>query len=251
MIPVLEDASIALALLAALILGLDAGFRVGRRAERAGRSAAGSQVGAIQGAVLGLLGLLLAFSFAAAASRFMERQDLIAQEANAIGTSWLRAELLDEPQRSELRAALQDYTAHRIELGLRMTHGWTPPMQAEVEQRHARIWRAASGGVARRPELALAVLNPVNEVLDLHALRINATLKGLPALVQILLIACSLLAVAVIGYGCGMDGERRWLLNLSLALLIASALWVTFDLDHPRRGLLQLSDQPLKDLKFE
>ena len=248
---ILEDVSVAFWLLVALMVALEAGFRAGRRAGPSELAGAGGQVGAIQGAVLGLLGLLLAFSFAAAGTRFMERQDLIAQEANAIGTAWLRAGLIEEPHATELRAALQAYTAHRLELSSRMPRGWKPERLAEVERHHSRIWNAASAGVARRPELALAVLTPVNELIDVHSLRVAATIKHVPSLVMGLLVASSLLAVAVIGYGCGTDGHRRWLLTLSLTILIASSLWITIDLDHPRRGLLRLSDAPLQGLKFE
>lgn len=85
----IDDLSVALALFAFLFASLEAGFRAGRRAIRAEDASAMSQIGAIQGAVLGMLGLLLAFSFAAAGARFLERQDLIVQEANAIGTAWL------------------------------------------------------------------------------------------------------------------------------------------------------------------
>jgi len=247
----LADVSIALGLLAVMLLALEVGYRAGRRAGRDEAAGVGGQVGAIQGAVLGLLGLLLAFSFAAAGSRFLERQELIAQEANALGTSSMRANLLDEPQRSDLLEALSAYAAHRLQATASLRHGLDPAVSAEVERLHDRIWRAASQGVARRPEYALAVLNPVNEVVDLHSLRAYAGLKRLPALVLGLLIACSLVAVAVIGYGCGMDGLRRRFLTWSLVLLISSALWITIDLDQPRRGLLQLDDSPLRALKFE
>jgi len=251
MLDVVTDFSIAAGLLAAMLVALDAGFRAGRRAAESEDHGASGQVGAIQGAVLGLLGLLLAFSFAAAGSRFVERQDLIAQEANAIGTAWLRADLLAEPQRSELRAALEAYTAHRVAAVSQLQNGWNDAVLAEVERLQARIWQAARDGVATRAELALAVLAPVNETFDVHSLRVNAALKHLPYLVTGLLVVCSLLAVNVIGYGCGLDGRRRWLLTVSLAILISSALWITIDLDNPRRGLLQLDDAPLRSLKFE
>jgi hypothetical protein len=133
---------------------------------------------------------------------------------------------------------------------VRQAHGWEASALAEVDQLHARIWRAASAGVRARPELALLILPPVNEVLDVHALRVNATRKHIPGLVLGLLLTSSLLAITVIGYGCGMDGHRRWPLTLSLTLLIAGSLWITIDLDHPRRGLLRLNDAPLQALVF-
>jgi hypothetical protein len=245
----LEESLVPLALLALLLFSLEVGFRRGRRAAAEHDVAAGSQVGAIQGALLGLLGLLLAFSFAAAGSRFLDRQDLIVEEANAIGTAFLRADLLAEPHRSELRQALKRYTDHRIRLSASLQAGLPRDAQTEVDGLHARIWSAASQGVAARPEAMLAVLNPVNEVIDLHATRLAAARKHLPGPVLGLLIVCSGLALAVIGYGCGLGGRRRAPLSVPLALVVAAALWITIDLDYPRRGLLQLSDAPLKALK--
>jgi len=102
-----QDVSLAAGVLILILLpqesrvssGATCDSRAGRRRDAPGRP--------LQGAILGLLGLLLAFSFAAAGARFLERQDLIVQEANAIGTAYLRADLLDELYRSELRAALK------------------------------------------------------------------------------------------------------------------------------------------------
>ncbi len=248
---VLEDLSIAIGLFGLLLFSLEAGFRTGHRAFEEGDAGSGPQVGAIQGAVLGLLGLLLAFSFAAAGGRFLERQDLIVQEANAIGTAFLRADLLDEPHRSELRAALKRYTEHRIQVSATLRKGLDPSALSEVARLHARIWSAAIAGVAARPASTLAVLPPVNQVIDLHATRLAAGRKHLPSLVLGLLIACSALAVGVIGYGCGMGGRRRAPLTVSLAVLIGTGLWITIDLDHPRSGLMQLSDAPLQALKLD
>jgi hypothetical protein len=248
---VIQDISVAVGLLVMLLVALEFGFRAGRRAATNTDPQAGGQVGAIQGAILGLLGLLLAFSFAAAGGRFLERQDLIVTEANAIGTAYLRADLLDEPHASELRAALKRYTEHRIELATRLRQGLPPGAAAEVEGLHSGIWNAAIAGVTASPAAMLGVLPPVNEVIDLHSTRIAAGRKHLPMPVVGLLIACSVLSMGVIGYGSGIGGRRRAPLTISLALLIATALWITIDLDYPRAGLLQLSDAPLKALTFD
>jgi hypothetical protein len=112
------------------------------------------------------------------------------------------------------------------------------------------IWAAARAGVADRPAVALAVLGPVNEVIDLHTVRLAAGRKHLPLPVVGLLVACSLLAIGVIGYGNGLGGERSATLTVPLVILISSALWITIDLDHPRAGLIQLSDAPLAALKL-
>ena len=115
--------------------------------------------------------MLLAFSFAAAGARFVERQDLIVQEANAIGTAYLRADLLEESQASELRSALRRYTEHRVALSRHLRNVLSAADLEEVARLQARIWRAARAGVAARPGALVSVLPPVNELIDLHATR--------------------------------------------------------------------------------
>ena len=233
-----------------MLVSLEVGFRAGLRAGAQGGAQSGGQVGAIQGATLGLLGLLLGFSFAGAASRFIERQDLIVQEANAIGTAYLRADMLDDPYRSALREQLSRYLEHRIKASERLRDGVTPQIQAEVARFHDAIWKAASDGARAKPAAMVVVLPPVNDVIDLHTTRVAAGRKHLPALVLGLLVACSAMSIAVIGYGWGLTGRRSPVMTAVLALLIAAALWTTIDLDYTRAGLLQVSDVPLKELKL-
>jgi hypothetical protein len=239
------------ALVGVLLAALELGFRMGLRVASEEQAHGTSQVGAIQGALLGLLGLLLAFSFAAAGGRFLERQDLIVQEANAIGTATLRADLLDEPYSSSLRSALQRYTQVRLTASAQLPHGLDPGLMAEMERAQGEMWRAAADGVRARPTSMLAVLEPVNAVIDFHASRLAAGRKHIPLLVMGLLIACSILSIAVLGFGCGLGRRRSTVMTGSLALLIATSLWITIDLDHPRAGWIRLSDAPLQALKFD
>ena len=97
----------------------------------------------------------------------------------------------------------------------------------------------------------LAMLAPVNEVIDLHATRVATIEKHLPPLVLMSLIASSLLAVWAIGYGAGLVGPRHVPLTFALTILIGLTLWITIDLDRPRAALIQLSDTPLEALKLE
>jgi len=236
--------------LAGLMLALEIGFRLGRRAAQDGEAGANAQIGVVQGALLGLLGLLLGFSFSAAGSRFLEKQDLILQEANAIGTATLRADVLDEPHRTALVVALKRYAEHRVELTQRLPFRVEPADLAEADRLHGVIWRAAIDGVASKPTAAVSVLPPVNDVIDLHATRLASGQKHIPKPVMALLTVCSLLAIGVIGYGCGVGKRRRVPLTVPLAVLIGSALWITHDLDFPRQGWIRLSDAPLQALKF-
>jgi len=242
---------IPVALLVLLLLAQESGFRCGRAATARGSGPAAGQIGALQGALLGLLALLLGFSFAGATSRFIERQDLIVTEANAIGTAYLRADVLDEPHRGALRASLKNYTERRVEASKLIRTGLPPDALAQIAIMHDTIWAAAIAGVNAKPGVTMAVLPPVNEVIDLHTLRVAARQKHIPAMVVGMLVACSLLAMAVMGYGVGMAGRRHPALHASLALLLCTALWTTIDLDYARIGILQLNDAPLEALHFD
>jgi hypothetical protein len=245
---VLAQAALGLLILLGLLLAVELGFRLGRRTlARRGEREAG-QFATVQGASLGLLALLLGFSFAGAASRFIERQDLIAEEANAIGTAWLRAELLGEPHRSELQGRIERYLAHRVEVsrGLRLSISATT--LAEIDAHLRGIWEAARAGVTASPALTLTVVAPINEVIDLHAKRVAAGQKHLPTLVMVLLVLCSVLSMATIGFGTGLGGWRCFPMTFSLAVLISAALWTTVDLDHSRVGLIRLDDSALESL---
>ena len=102
-----------------------------------------------------------------------------------------------------------------------------------------------------KPSATLPVLNPINDVIDLHSVRLAAFRKHLPMPVLALLLACSALAVGVIGYGSGLGGRRGAPFTVPMVILIASAMYITIDLDYPRAGMLTLSDEPLRSLRFE
>jgi len=242
---------VAPALLLMLLVAQEAGFRLGKRARSSEHAPTSGQMGALVGALLGLLGLLLGFSYAGAASRFIARQDLIVSEANAIGTAYLRAEMLNEPYRSSLRTALKEYTGLRLEASKALRTGIDPAVVTELMTRQDRIWSSARDGVKDKPEMAMAVLPPVNEVIDLHTLRLAAGRRHVPNLIMAMLVGCSVLSMGVLGYGAGLAGRRNALLYSSLAVLIGTALWTTIDMDYARIGLVQLSDAPLQELKFE
>jgi hypothetical protein len=240
-----EIATILL-LLAGLAGGLEAGFRLGCRATERMGAAAGTQIGGVQGAILGLLGLLLGFSFSGASGRFMERQDLIIRDASAISSAAERADFLDEPFRSTLRAQLSASVDLRVNAA-NVSGATQRQMLADLKSLHARMWRNMVQGVAARPSSMFVVVPAVGEVTDMPLRRVGAGHKHLPELVLGILVACSIIGMGVIGYGCGLCRQRNLALTLPLALLICASLWAIMDLDNPRAGLIQLEDDPLRE----
>ncbi len=241
--------AIAAGVLGGLCLVCEASFRLGHRRQRRGEGVP-EQLGTVQGAALGLLSLLLGFSFAGAGGRFIERQDLIVSEANAIGTAYLRADLLAEPYRTELRESLGRYIATRIELFETVDPTQFAAVRAASEALHADFWASAVAGVKAQPSPVTGMVIPaLNEVIDLHTARIAAIVRRLPPLVLAVVLACAAIAIAVIGYGSGLSGRPNRALSTGLAVTIAVVVYITIDLDYPRRGLLQISQEPMTALR--
>lgn len=206
-------------------------------------------MGALQGAAIGLLGLLLGFAFSGSTSRFIERQDIIIREANAIGTAALRADLLDGAHRAAFRSALRAYTDDRVMLFNEVRDTQSSAIIERLAASQEVMWNAAVAGVKDRPGIVMAVLPPVNEVIDLHSVRNAASFRHLPVAVMGLLIVCAAVAMGMIGYGCGLAGARQRATAGTLAILIAASLWTTIDLDHPKLGLIRISGEPLMEVQ--
>jgi len=228
-----------------LLLAVEIGYRLGARRRVPEDELA--HLGAAQGAALGLLGLLLGFAFAGATSRFIDRGDIIVREANAIGTAYLRADLMDDRDRDALKALLREYTEHRLALFREIHAEPGAALARTIAADQIRIWSVAANAVRPAPHLAVPVLAPINEIFDAYAERNAATRRHLPTMVLVLLMACATLALGIVGYNGGLSARRRNATSITLAVLIAAALWVTIDMDYPRAGVVSLSDASLVD----
>jgi hypothetical protein len=242
------DVLVAVGLFLGLLACLELCFFFGIRASKR-KAEHPDQLANIQGATLGLLALLLGFSFALAAGRFSDRVQLITQEANTIGTAWLRCDLLPDAARTETRKLLQDYTAQRIAFYDATDAAASAVAAAESEKLQARIWAAFVSTAKAAPERAEVLLPPANELIDLHGLRVAAAQRHMPGVLLGLLIACSAISVAAVGYGCGVAGKRNVVLTTALTFLIAGTLWAIIDMDHPRKGLIRVGQQPMLDVQ--
>jgi hypothetical protein len=238
---------VGIGLFGGLALAHEIGYIVGRRAKGRGKETAG--LAAVQGAMLGLLGLLLAFSYAGAAQRFTDRQALLVREVNAVGTLHLRTEVLAEPSRGALRAAVSEYIRARIQLSDAHDDASVRELMNHLTVLQDRMWVAGRDGVASSPALAVVVLPAINDVLDLFAERNAAVDRHLPGLVLVLLFMSAAASVATVAYGFGLSGGRHLATMWALVLMIAFAMWVTIDLDYPRRGIIQMNLAPIEALK--
>ena len=213
-----------------LILATELGFRLGRRRRAAGEE---GPVGTVQGGVLGILGLLLAFSFGGAATRFVERQDIVVQEANAIGTAILRTDLLEDPHRTACRQALRRYLDLRISLFREFDEERFNRQLAECEELHKTMWAAALAGGKPPQVVVVGVLPPLNDVIDIHTTRLAAGRRHLPTAVVVLLVLAALLSHVVIGYQAGTTGKRNARHDRRVDSPRRACPVATIDMDYP------------------
>lgn len=245
------EVALVLAALASFLAVIEICFRMGRRRTTA-EAPLRAHVSALQAALLGLLALMLGFAFAMAVSRFDTRKALVLEESNAIGTTYLRARLLPEPQRQELKQLLHSYVDARLafyDAGTdRVRLGAANTAAAQLSE---RLWSVAAGLAEKDPRsvpLGLFVRS-LNDVIDLHEKRLQALENHVPEAVLYILFAVAAVALGFIGYGCGLDGQRRAVSTALVSTLIALVFMVIIDIDRPRRGLIKVSQDSMVRLK--
>jgi hypothetical protein len=223
----------------------EAGFRVGRtRSTRTNRES-DVTVGAVVAAELALLAFLVAFAFGIVASRFELRRQTVLDEANAIGTTYLRAAMLPSPQGPSVRRLLRDYT--NVRLGA--TTG-VPKEQVlqRSEEIHQELWTEAVA-VAERDPRSLPTglfIQSLNNVIDLHAARAMVALRNrMPLTVWLVLFAVALLAFFAMGYQAGLTKAARSPTAIVLALTFSAVTWLVLDLDRPGEGFFRVSQEPM------
>lgn len=244
----LESGFGLLGLFAAMLALLEAGRRIGQSRLRLDPTGSHSGVGALEGAVFGLMGLLLAFTFSGAAARFEARRQLILKEVNAIGTVWLRFDLLPETPGGKLRSDLREY----VDLRLAATRNANATEDTTSAARQ-RLWSTAVAYVrdSNDGRVAGILLPALNDVFDVATERAVARETHPPRIIFVLLLLLALICSAMAGYGLAASKTRSWLHILCFAASLLLSIYVIFDLEFPRQGFIRVDrfDQLLVDLR--
>jgi hypothetical protein len=204
-----------------------------------------AQEGYLLSSALGLLGLLLAFSFSMVLNRYETRRELVTKEANAIGTSYLRAQMLDEPHRSRLTGLLVAYTDNRIKLA---TAEDQSAYLATNDRLLTQIWAAVSAARESALEhgLTTSLLQTYNEVIDLDTERKLAWALRVPKEVMFLLLVFLAVTAGVVGHQ--VDGPRGKRAALMLFVLLALSIAVITDINRPMSGSARESQKAMEML---
>jgi hypothetical protein len=235
-----------------LVAALEIGFWVKKGMVKGGSdSIEKADIGLILGAVLTLLALLLGFTYAMSVGRFETRRQLVVEEANSIGTTYLRARTLPEPRSSEIQELLRRYTALRVEIAGMADDAPEKirGMDNRTKELHGLLWSHAAALARETPSPIISIfLQTLNEMIDLHSKRLAEFRNRVPFSIYLVLFVVSAITLWLVGYYFGASRQRVRILTTILAILVASVMWLIMDLDQPVRGAIRASQQSLIEL---
>ena len=242
--PIVIGALVFASMVAALFVGIAVRNRLARGRDDEDAS---SEEGYIVSATLGLLALLLAFTFSVALDRFETRRQLVITEANAIGTSYLRAQLLDEPHRSRLSALLVAYVDNRIALGEAKTD--TQRLLATNDALLTRIWAAVAAAApsANARGMVVPLNQTFNQLIDLDTERKVARLARVPSEVFVVLFLYLVMTAGMLGFV--LEDSRRRAAAGVLFVLMTVSITLIVDLNGPVSGMVVESQEPMRMLQ--
>ena len=232
-----------------IVLSVEIGYRVAVHRARKSEKEREAPIDSMVGPTLGLLAFMLAFTFGMASSRYDARKQFVVDEANAIRTADLRAQLIAEPEQSAIRALLREYVDVRLEAVLR-PRDLAQAIQRS-EQLHGMLWsHLASRGTEIAPADRAALATAFLDIINIHTKRLNAvTQNRISGAVWVALYSLAVLAMGMLGYRAGLSGRRSGIAIVVLALAFSAVLELITDLDRPQQGLVEVSQQTMKDLQ--
>jgi hypothetical protein len=248
MLQLIDPAVIGSMLAAVLFVGILVSLAVGRwlgqrTIARHGPSAAPA-IGSLETAVFALLGLMIAFTFSGALSRLDARRAQIVDEANAMGTAYLRLDLVPASVQPKLREAFRAYVDSRIETYRRLPD--IAAAKAELEHTQAlqgEVWSQAIAAVrmpGSPPAAEWLVLNALNDMFNFTTARTAATMMHPPVVIYAMLIGLALASALLAGYQTAGEKAYDWVHQLGFAGIVAFTVYVILDVEYPRLGFVRL-----------
>ena len=252
--PPISPVLFSVLLFVGMLILLETGRRLGvRRRPKESEGERGS-LGTVEGAVFALFGLLMAFTFSGAALRFNEKRMLIAEEANAIETAYLRLHLVPQAEPT-LQELFRRYLDSRLETYRRMPNMRAASLEmANSKKIQEEIWVeavAATRASGSHPAAAWLLLPALNNMIDITTTRTMALQIHPPRVIYALLFVLGLICSLLAGYRMASGQHRSWLHIFGFTVITVIIVYVILDVEYPRAGLIRLetADQVLVELR--
>ncbi len=237
-----------------VLLSIWVGTFLGQRRRLKPDHEAEASLGTIIGATLGLLAFMLAFTFGIAAEIFQSRRQLLLDEVNAIGTTYLRAGLLPEPHQSQVQRLLREYVDMRINLvkdSLQKKEINVQDVISRSEALQDQMWSHAVllARADRNSEIYALFTSSLNEMIDLQTSRFTVFRYHIPPTIWCSLYFITILSMVTVGYQVGLSGKSVLKIAIVLALTFATVIFLISDLDRATEGYLRVGQQPMFELQ--
>jgi hypothetical protein len=245
----------AVLLLIGMLLMLESGRRLGVRRRPKESEGERGGLGTVEGAVFALFGLMVAFTFSGAASRFNEKRMLTAEEVNSIETAYLRLHLLSHQAQPALQELFRRYVDSRLETYRRLPNMVAAEMEmANSKKIQEEVWTEAVAAVRlpdSHPSAGLLLLPALNNMIDISTTRTMALQLHPPRIIYVLLFGLGLICSLLAGFRMSSGQHRSWLHILGFTVLTVIIVYVMLDVEYPRSGLIRLesADQLLVNLR--
>jgi len=241
---------------ALVVLAVEIGFRLGKIVTRRSSEERESPVSAIAGAILGLLAFMLAFTFSIASERYDTKKSLVREEANVLRAAWQRSDFLQEPAREKTKALLRDYLDNRIAFVQLSNPDRAETSISDATRIQHEIWAIGVLSAKTDPfmnsDIGAMYLDSINQMADLHALRVNQGLQArVPSGIWFVLYALLLLGMIAVGYQTAIADSRRSRVTAVLAISFSLVIALIAALDHPMNKFISIPQQPLVSLQLE
>jgi hypothetical protein len=230
-----------------VLLACEIGWRLGKRNEGHG---VGGNIAALEQSVLALLALMVGFTFLMALTRFETRRETVLNEANAIGTTALRARLLPEPHRTESLKLLREYARIRVDfIPSGKSLAGLPNVINRSNQIHEELWQQVKALSAKDNSMVPTGLfiQTLNEMIDNQGKRLAALRNQIPEVVLLSLFAIAAVSCGFAGYASRLDPLRTRLPATITAVLVSAVIFVILDLDSPSLGFITINQQSMID----
>ena len=240
---------LGLALFVVLSAACEAGFRVGHWRGKTVKlnEAETDSTTALIGGMLALLAFMLGLTIDFAQNRFEARRDLVATEANTIGTAWLRARLVGGPEGEAMAGLIEDYARTRLEFTHAELRGPVSVLIARTGEEQAAIWKLATSLGRRAPTpITATLITALNEMFDASLSQRFAFDGQVPSDMLTMLFLGSVIAIGALGFQMGLAGARQPVLSSLLLLMWTGGMVMTVDLNRPRLGNIRVDSAPLQ-----
>ena len=249
-----DSVPFAISLFAGMLLCIWMGYRIGQWRRRQDHEGAAAGLGAIEGAIFGLFGLMIAFTFSGAASRFDARRQLIIAEANAIGSAWHYLDLINPVQVGSLRQSFRNYIDARIASFEKLPD--VPAAEAELgrsAELYREIWDRAVKVCEEKNDspTTMLLLGALNEMSNISTSRTAALRIHPPSAIYALLFGLGLCSAIVAGYGMAASRRLSGMHTIVFAAVIGFCVFVIRDMEYPRLGVIRVTqtDRVMSDLR--